>query len=179
MKKEHSESATYLCVLKSRGLDSFGLLRAIRLKGRWVFANVPGVTEEREPSAAGTRYTLGLLYPSRMSSLADADIDAQVIAAGATLCHPEVALYLREKYSQERLLAIVNRKRPRGSDEIADVAVRHEIFPGKNTRRAILWARDDADAVSGPKAEERPQWDTKTVFVVCLPERPTRSKKLT
>lgn len=168
----------FLCELVSRGLDGPGLLAAVEAVKRKVWDYAKGILLGNgkdpfpAPSPKGTRYRLGVIYASEIEGrCTNAAIDAEMSARGVLNCHPEVAFYLREAYSQEALLKMANANRPKDSPEITLVVVRHKTLRDSRGYAHLfgLYRRDGGDGVHADHGDPDVEWYADVAFVV-LPQ---------
>ncbi len=179
-----TKTAPLLCEITADGRTPSQLVAAIEAQGKKVWPYARGIVlgEGKDPFPevpAGENWRLGVLFASELGKYpTSTQVWAEMGKRGLGKPHPAAALYLREKYSQEDLLAAVNALRPAGAPEVSLVIVMHEpIRDSDGNPRLLGLDRDggegDVDAYDGDPGRE---WRADGAFVVLLPQEDSGSQ---
>ena len=122
-----ASSALKLGEIVSRGLGASSLLDETRASSVTPAARALLLGEATEsfplPSPIGERFCLGAVCVSEMGE--DRRVGEEMSARGLSMCHPEAALYLLDKYPCGGLKDALNKNRPKGAPEITMVVIWH------------------------------------------------------
>jgi hypothetical protein len=172
-------SVPFLCEIATDGRTPAQLVSAIESKGRKVWPYAKGIClgEGKDPfpeTTSGQTYRLGVVFASELGKYpTNAQVWAEMERRGAQKPHPEVALCLREKYSQAELLTEVNSLRPSGPPEVTWVIVMHEPVRDSYGSSSLLGlSRGGGEDVVNAYYVGDPgyEWGAGDAFVVLLPQ---------